>query len=311
MGAYLSAPKTEKKTQEGQNSRYSFGVSSMQGWRMSMEDAHLTNLNIDHNVACFGVFDGHGGHEVSTFVSRHFATELVLNPEYKRGNLEEALRLTFLRMDTLLRNKEGQKEVFRLQRSLPDDAPVDDLTLTRNGCCAGTTAVVCLMKDTQSYIANAGDSRCILARAGRAIELTEDHKPNNEEELQRILKAGGNVSEGRVCGNLNLSRSIGDLSYKENRGLSPEEQIITANPDVRSCTLTAEDDFIVLACDGIWDILTSQQCVEFVYERLGRMSLGKICEEMCDRCLAESVAANEGKGCDNMTVIIVTWNKSS
>ena len=63
-------------------------------------------------------------------------------------------------------------------------------------------------------IANAGDSRCVLARGGKAIPLSFDHKPENEEERSRIEKAGSTIVEGRVDGNLNLSRSLGDLKYK-------------------------------------------------------------------------------------------------
>lgn len=64
------------------------------------------------------------------------------------------------------------------------------------------------------YVANAGDSRCVLARAGTAVPLSFDHKPDNEEEKLRIEKAGSTISEGRVDGNLNLSRALGDLRYK-------------------------------------------------------------------------------------------------
>lgn len=64
------------------------------------------------------------------------------------------------------------------------------------------------------YIANSGDSRSVLSRGGKALELSHDHKPDNEEEKKRIYNAGSIITEGRVDGNLNLSRSLGDLRYK-------------------------------------------------------------------------------------------------
>jgi serine/threonine protein phosphatase PrpC len=73
------------------------------------------------------------------------------------------------------------------------------------------------------YIANAGDSRCVLGRGGKAIPLSFDHKPEDEIERDRIEKAGSTIMEGRVDGNLNLSRSLGDLKYKMNKSLKPEE----------------------------------------------------------------------------------------
>ena len=70
-------------------------------------------------------------------------------------------------------------------------------------------------------MANAGDSRAVLARRGQAVELSYDHKPEQEGEYARIVKAGGHVEDGRVMGNINLSRSIGDFEYKASPNLPP------------------------------------------------------------------------------------------
>jgi serine/threonine protein phosphatase PrpC len=79
----------------------------------------------------------------------------------------------------------------------------------------GCTANVILIDDYKKlYVANAGDSRCVLGRAGKAVALSFDHKPENEEERARIENAGSTITDGRVDGNLNLSRSLGDLKYK-------------------------------------------------------------------------------------------------
>ena len=83
-------------------------------------------------------------------------------------------------------------------------------------------------------------------RGGAAVALSEDHKPQSKTELDRIEAAGGFVNGvGRVNGNLNLSRSIGDLKYKGNAAVPPSAQIITAEPDVRTFTLGPSDEFIV------------------------------------------------------------------
>lgn len=127
---------------------------------------------------------------------------------------------------------------------------------------AGCTAVVVLKIGNKLYCANAGDSRGVLARAGKAVALSEDHKPAHEGERSRIIAAGGFLSDiGGMCrvnGNLNLSRAIGDLKYKQNPDLPPEHQIITAEPDIRQETLGPDDKFVILACDGVWDVMSNQ-----------------------------------------------------
>jgi protein phosphatase 1G len=181
---------------------------------------------------------------------------------------------------------------------------------------AGCTAVVALFQHDTLFVANAGDSRCVACRVGGAAEaLSLDHKPNDEVELTRIEQAGGHVNEvGRVNGNLNLSRSIGDLKYKQNPSLAPQHQIITAEPDVTTTPLLDNNgacqlEFIVLACDGVWDVKSSQEVVDFVRERLQRGAVygpvSRICEELLDDCLSPDPQQTQGIGCDNMTCMVV------
>ena len=180
-----------------------------------------------------------------------------------------------------------------------------------SGPQAGCTAVCAMVLGNHLVVANAGDSRCVLSRNGTAIALTEDHKPTNDEEFDRICKAGGFVADGRVNGSLNLSRALGDLEYKSVSKLPPEEQMVTANPEIRSTELTPNDEFLILACDGIWDVLTNQEAVEFVRNRLLQgMSPKEICEAACDFCLAEDTSGC-GKGCDNMSIVVTVLKDST
>jgi protein phosphatase 2C family protein 2/3 len=108
-----------------------------------------------------------------------------------------------------------------------------------------------------------------------------------------------------VNGNLALSRAIGDFEFKKSAELSPENQIVTAYPDVEQHDLTDEDEFLVLACDGIWDCQSSQAVVEFVRRGIAaKQELDKICENMMDNCLASN-SETGGVGCDNMTMCII------
>ena len=100
-------------------------------------------------------------------------------------------------------------------------------------------------------VANAGDSRVVLCRGGGITEaMSFDHKPTHDIEMKRITESGGFVNQfGRVNGNLNLSRSIGDLKYKQVPGIAPAKQMITAEPDIKQVKLESDDEFIILACD--------------------------------------------------------------
>nr|POE96241.1 isoform 2 of probable protein phosphatase 2c 60 [Quercus suber] len=120
------------------------------------------------------------------------------------------------------------------------------------GPTSGSTACVAIIRNYQLIVANAGDSRCVISRKGQAYNLSRDHKPDLEVEKDRILKAGGFIHAGRVNGSLNLARAIGDMEFKQNKYLPAEKQIVTANPDINTVELCDDDDFIVLACDGIW-----------------------------------------------------------
>ena len=119
---------------------------------------------------------------------------------------------------------------------------------------SGSTAIVVLVQNSTLYVANVGDSRCVLSRNGEAIEMSLDHKPEDIKEKSRIEKAGGEVTiDGRVNGGLNLSRAIGDHDYKKNDKLPQEEQMVIALPDILTHEIDLnKDQFFFLACDGIW-----------------------------------------------------------
>lgn len=178
---------------------------------------------------------------------------------------------------------------------------------------AGCTACVVLVTKTEIYCANAGDSRAVLSKKLRAKDLSVDHKPDTPSERRRIERANGFVEESRVNGMLALSRSLGDFEYKNNPILKPQDQIISAYPDVTVEKLTNDTDFIVVACDGIWDCLPSQEVVNFVGEKLkmkkGRNNLGNVVEDLFEYIVAPDVATSGGIGCDNMTCIVIEFKK--
>ncbi|KAH1276746.1 Protein phosphatase type 2C 3 [Aspergillus fumigatus] len=268
----------------------------MQGWRISMEDAHAAVLDLqakstggsekptdpDKRLAFFGVYDGHGGDKVALFAGENVHKIVAKQEAFAKGDIEQALKDGFLATDrAILEDPKYEEEV------------------------SGCTAAVSVISKNKIWVANAGDSRSVLGVKGRAKPLSFDHKPQNEGEKARISAAGGFVDFGRVNGNLALSRAIGDFEFKKSPELSPEQQIVTAYPDVTVHEVTDDDEFLVIACDGIWDCQSSQSVVEFVRRGIAaKQELYRICENMMDNCLASN-SETGGVGCDNMTMIII------
>jgi len=172
---------------------------------------------------------------------------------------------------------------------------------------AGCTAIMVLLKDNKLWCGNAGDSRCIAGVNGDAVALSVDHKPNDPLEMERIISAGGFVEFNRVNGNLALSRALGDFIFKTDDELPQNKQIVSAEPEVQTRVVAEDLDFVLLACDGIWDVLNNQQVCDFVVDKLAANTQPEdICEQLMDRCLAPDCQVG-GLGCDNMTVVLVCF----
>ncbi|KAG0212338.1 Protein phosphatase 2C 2 [Mortierella sp. GBA30] len=240
MGQTLSAPITEKHSSAGHNERLAYGASAMQGWRITMEDAHTTLLELEDakDTAFFAVYDGHGGPNVAKYSGEGLHKKIVADKAFSNGDYKTAIKNGFLEFDRALR-----------------------FDPEYGGDCSGCTAITTTITDKNVlYVGNAGDSRAVLCSDGTAIALSYDHKPVNR-----------------------------------------------ANPAILEYSLTENDEFLVLACDGIWDCMTSQEVITFVRKGIAdKTPLDTICELTMDHCLA-SDSDMSYIGCDNMTMLIVAF----
>lgn len=263
------------------------------------------------DASLFGVFDGHGGEQVARFTVRRLPQVLA---SFGGADMEASFRQAYLHLDELLRRPSSASELRDL--TLPGNETQD------NAENCGTTAVCCLIQGQEMILAHVGDSRAVLCQQGRAVRLTEDHKPELVRESARIEAAGGFVQEGatamgsgkeyRVNGGLNLSRALGDLRYKSDVKLKPWEQLVSAVPDTKRLLWTVGvDEFVLLASDGVWECMEDQQAVNFVRSRLpppgSRKGLVPVLQELLDSCCASTPTQRGGLGCDNMTVVIVRF----
>lgn len=287
----------------------------MQGWRERMEDAHLAipHLHGWRDTAVFGVLDGHGGEQVARFCEVHLPQELARHPG---EDLPTALTTSFQSMDEMLSDPRNLSEL----RSLTLPSMGAPKVLPVHADFVGCTAIVCCVRPEAITVANAGDCRAVLSRGGKAIDMSEDHKPNLPGEMARIRRAGGCIMEQRcphgllyrVNGDLSLSRAIGDLRYKQNLSLAPQEQIVCCTPDVRTFQRQPGDEFMVVACDGVWDVISSQQAVDFIRPRLGALLDGSlrpqaVTEGLLDACVSPDLTTTGGLGGDNMTMLLVAF----
>lgn len=315
-------PDSSKDTQRGYvpEQKLEYAVSGMMGFRNSMEDQHVVCTDIKVNGfsmkghSLFVVFDGHGGSYASEFCAANFLETFVKSEELERyaalqahgrcsradtngvNLLKDALRYTFEELDRQLTAEQIRRNQEFYAAQLPYDYRKSSVEER-----SGSTCVAVAFTPTHFVCANAGDSRAILRRNGKVIPMSFDHKPSNIPEKVRITNAKGEVSGKRIDGDLAVSRALGDFVHKLNRDLGPNEQKVIGSPDFTVYPrIHSGDEFVVIACDGIWDVATNKECSDYIQSLLssGETDLGTICEEALDTCL-------ERNSRDNMTIAII------
>ncbi|KAK4479502.1 hypothetical protein RD792_015017 [Penstemon davidsonii] len=258
------------------------------GGRSYMEDTHIcipdlaTNFGYtvcgEEAISFYGVFDGHGGKGAAQFVRDHLPRIIVEDANFPL-ELEKVVTRSFMEADA----------AFAKSCSI-------ESTLS-----SGTTALTAMIFGRSLLVANAGDCRAVLSRHGVAIELSEDHRPCCVNEKARIESLGGFIDDGYLNGQLGVTRALGDWHIK---GLKEGENggPLSSEPELKLTTLTKEDEFLVIGSDGIWDVFTSQNAVDFARRRLQEHNNVKIC---CKDIVNE---AKKRGAVDNLTVVIVCFH---
>ncbi|CDR88105.1 related to phosphoprotein phosphatase 2C [Sporisorium scitamineum] len=292
-----------KGSGSGSNAELSFrvGISedSNKRWRRAMEDAHAFVYDFGgvHGQGFFGIFDGHAGKDAAEWCGQNFHHALLktleLNPDKP---VPDSLNLTFHSVDKELANLAGQKgsssgctaavAFLRLEddsgrpikpgqeaasglKSADGEASNREQSTERtsNDGLWSRLSKRFDSSDSKSkasssasprrvlYMANVGDARAVLCRGGKAVRLTYDHKGSDAQEVKRITDAGGFVMNSRVNGVLAVTRSLGDSAMKE---------FVVGSPYTTETVLGSEDSFLIIACDGLWDVIEDQEAVDLV-----------------------------------------------
>ena len=273
------------------------------GFTKVNQDSYLVIQDLyklgDFNI--FGVLDGHGmnGHLVSQFVVKYFNSYLKKN---KKLNILENLDDVYAALKK--NNYEIIRKAFNKAESEISKSDID-------ANFSGTTCVLLFQIGEKLLTANVGDSRAIIVKGKEAIPLSIDQKPNDENEMKRILKNGGEVSQyeedgfasgpfrvwkkGQMYPGIAMSRSIGDL-LASTLGVIPE-------PEVREEKLDNKTKFIVICSDGVWEFLDNKAVKDLVmpfYEKNDP-------EGACKKLINESTKwwNDEDVVVDDITVIVI------
>ncbi|KAL2897525.1 putative protein phosphatase 2C 59 [Bienertia sinuspersici] len=217
-----------------QNGKFNYGYASSAGKRSSMEDFYETRIDgVDGEiVGLFGVFDGHGGARAAEYVKHHLFSNLIKHPKFI-ADTKSAIAETYSHTDS---------EFLKSENSQNRDA--------------GSTASTAILVGDRLLVANVGDSRAVICRG--AIAVSRDHKPDQSDERQRIEDAGGFVmwaGTWRVGGVLAVSRAFGDKLLK---------QYVVADPEIQEEKVDSSLEFLILASDGLWDVVSNEEAVYMV-----------------------------------------------
>jgi len=238
MGGSLPKPVQCTVLERHASTKFRVGVAEMNGWRGSMEDAHVIHMQEDGGY--FGILDGHGGTQCSIWCAKRFQELLAANGLPANDAAAKKLCLDI------------------------DQAYLDTETPS------GSTGAMCMVRPPATdggkykiHVVNVGDSRVLVSRADGTIVpgpgtdggLTTDHKPDHPSERERIYRCGGTVEVAmggvhRVNGDLAVSRCFGDADYKKTGGPGLEDRPVTANPEMGHFECNATD-FVLVVCDGV------------------------------------------------------------
>ncbi|KAL0352526.1 UNVERIFIED_CONTAM: putative protein phosphatase 2C 27 [Sesamum calycinum] len=261
------------------------GSCAEKGPKQYMEDEHIC-IDILHQHlgesagfpspgAFYGVFDGHGGTDAAWFI-RNNILNFIVEDSFFPVCLEKAIKNAFLKADY----------------AFADDSSLD--------ISSGTTALTAFVSGRTLIVANAGDCRAVLGKRGKAIEMSIDHKPNYTSERLRIEKLGGVIYDGYLNGQLSVSRALGDWHMKGRKGAASP---LSAEPELQEMLLTEDDEFLIMGCDGLWEVMSSQCAVTMARREL-------MLHNDPERCSRELVReALKRNTCDNLTVIVICFSQ--
>ncbi len=238
--------------------------------RKQMEDFTYTNLNFhnknNHNISLFAIYDGHNGKLVSEYLYKNFDKILLSNLEKTNYQIRKSLIDSFQQINSNFEKNPEAKNT-------------------------GSTATVILIDNNNLYCANVGDSQCYYISKEKIIKLTKVHNCNDLKEVERIKKKNGIIFQNRIFGCINLTRTIGDIEFKEYG--------VTCIPDISKEILSENNSkYIILGSDGVWDVIDENDIINI------EKKYGNNCKDFCKKIIKTAI---EKKSQDNISCIVIKF----
>jgi len=295
----LKAEKDVQKVQEeAVKEPYLVSEGIFQGARWTMEDTY----KVENGGRFVAIFDGHGGADVSTILKERLYE--LYSEELIKKHWEEQNEFGVQRKEIPSKSS----HIAALQRGLEQ---IEDAVMKLDELVYQGSTAVCVVlhvaKDGRRTLltANIGDSRAILCRAGKAVDMTRDHKPNDEREKERIHAMGEEIEwdpYGQIyrVRDLSLSRAVGDRFAKP---------VVTSEPEIMTFPVDEEDEYVVLASDGLWDVMSSQEVVDYIHQVLDTDEQST--SQLDKRKNMARIVANEAleRGSADNVCVLVLWLK--
>ena len=288
-------------------------------YRSKMEDVHTYVANFSERLdwGYFAIFDGHAGKDAARWCGNNLHTLLereILTKEEEevkavheaeslalltsKFDMREHLNNTFIRADELIQKQSNGSSgctaavaVIRWETDEPERRDEEGQNANNGG--QEFDFVPSAWHKRMLYTSNVGDLRIVLYRKGKAYRLSYDHKASDINEMNRIRDSGGLIMKNRVNGVLAVTRSLGDSYMKD---------LVVGNPFTTSTQITSEDEFLILACDGVWDVVTDMEACNFVAESLRKSDNDPhvASKELCNLAMKNSTT-------DNVSVMVVKF----
>lgn len=236
------------------------------------------------------VFDGHGGDECSNFLVDALPKSIRNQMFAERDALRNAIESSRgVRGGHSEQNEDATSELMRRILKTAYLRTDKEFISPKSAPQSGSTAATVILMGRRLFAANVGDSRVVLCRSGgQCVELTSDHKPSRPDEAARVRAAGGFILHKRVMGELAITRAFGDKSFKmgikamleeeaedmNNGGVNEENgkdltaPLVSSEPEIASMVLSHNDEFLLLACDGLFDVFRSQDAIALARQEL-------------------------------------------
>ena len=305
---------------EGENNYLEYYSSNIQGWKNQNDNTFTSKISQENqkNYDIFCIFVGQNGNEISKFVNNHFYEELLNNINMTPNNIKNSIKQTFLKMNKLMKEKEGKEEIKQLKiNNLKKEIEEQPKIINKNESeivnieltedeeeeildYTGCTACLILIDENNNklYFGNLGNSE-VLIYGKKEIFFESSHRPTDDKEKERIEKLKGLIINDKLFGVLNSTHGLGNFAYNSNN----KNKILSDEPDILEYNIN-EDDYIFMGTESIIECIDKKNFGDILKNKDN--SLKETFEKITKDNIAYDFYNNDSEfGFDNITCTLI------